>query len=71
MSVQDSYNSVESNLNNKLDALLSESRNDMLERTQSILLGIDSHAVEAKKDVRHHISQLVKVQSALSGSSLQ
>ena len=71
MSVQDRYNSVESNLNNKLDALLSESRNDMLECTQAILHGIDSHAMEAKKDVRHHISQLVKVQSAVSGSSLQ
>ena len=71
MSVQDRYNSIESNLNNKLDALLSESRNDMLELTQSILHGIDSHAMEAKKDVRHHISQLVKVQSAVSGSSLQ
>ena len=71
MSVQDRYNSIESNLNNKLEALLSESRNDMQERKQVILLGINSHATEAKKDVRHHISQLVKVQSALSGSSLQ
>ena len=65
MSVQDRYNSVDSNLNNKLEALLSESRNDMQERKQVILRGIDSHATEAKKEVRHHITQLVKVQSAL------
>lgn len=71
MSVQDRYNTIETNLNNKLEILLKEGRYEMQERTQIILFGIDSHATEAKKEVRHHITQLVKVQSALSGSSLK
>ena len=40
----------------------------MLERKQAILFGIDTQAMEAKKDVRHHITQLVKVRSALSNT---
>ena len=60
---------TETNLNNKLESLLNEGRNEMFERKQAILFSLDSQVMEAKKDVRHHISQLVKVQSALSNST--
>jgi len=66
MSVQSGYNTIENELNNSLEALLNESRHEMRDRTQSILRGIDSHAIEAKKDVHHHITQFVKVKSTLS-----
>lgn len=61
--------SIETSLNNKLESLLNEGRNEMLERKQAILYGIDTQAMEAKKDVRHHITQLVKIRSALSNST--
>ena len=57
---------TENNLNNTLEALLKEGRSEMLERKQAILFSIDTQVMEAKKDVRQHINQLVKVQSALS-----
>ncbi|MCU7799568.1 MAG: hypothetical protein KZQ70_05335 [gamma proteobacterium symbiont of Lucinoma myriamae] len=61
--------SIETNLNNKLESLLNEGRNEMFERKQAILYSIDTQAMEAKKDVRHHITQLVKIRSALSNST--
>ena len=57
---------TENSLNNSLEALLKEGRSEMLERKQAILFSIDTQVMEAKKDVRQHINQLVKVQSALS-----
>lgn len=69
MTVQDRYNAAENNLNNNLEMILKESRREIQERTQTILLGINSHAMEAKKEVRHHISQLVQVQSAMLDSN--
>ncbi len=66
MAVQNGYNTIKSELNNNLEALLNESRHEMQDRTQTILRAIDSQAIEAKKDVHHHISQFVKVKSALS-----
>lgn len=65
MSVQDKYNAIENDLNTRLETLLVEGRNEMLERKQAILFGIDTQVMEAKKDVRQHIDKLVKVQSAL------
>ncbi len=66
MSVQSGYNTIESDLNNSLEALLNESRHEMQDRTRTILRGIDSQAIAAKKDVHHHITQFVKVKSTLS-----
>ena len=66
MSMQNNYNSIENNLNNEYETLLKESRREMQEHLQMILLGIDSHAAKAKKEVYHHITQLAEeVQSAL------
>ena len=70
MSIQDRYNAPENNLGNKLETILEESRREMEENKQMILLGLNSHASEAKKDVHHHITQLVKVKSALSNSKI-
>lgn len=65
MSDLNKFNSTGNSLNSSLETLLAEGRNEMLERKHSILLSIDTQAIEAKKDVRHHINKLVKVQSAL------
>ena len=65
MSVQDEYKISGNNLDNKLETILAESRREMEERKQMILHGLNSHASEAKKDVRHHIIHLVNVKSAL------
>jgi len=61
MPVQENYNSVENHFNMKLESILEESRHEMQERTHTILLEMQSQAEAAKKDVRHHISGLVKV----------
>ncbi|MCU7938057.1 MAG: hypothetical protein KZQ64_16595 [gamma proteobacterium symbiont of Bathyaustriella thionipta] len=58
--------SIESNLNNQLEDLLNEGRNEMLERKQAILFAINSQVMEAKKDVHRHINQLAKIQSSLT-----
>ncbi|GEM_PF-3732885 len=71
MSVQLAGKIIESNFSNKLETQLKESRYEMQVRTQSILMSLNSQAIAAKKDVRHHLQQIVKVQSALSSSKKQ
>lgn len=70
MSVQEQYNANENILSTSLDNILKESRREMKERTQTILLGINSHAEEAHKEVHHHISQFAQVKSTLSNASI-
>ena len=65
MSIQERYNTIE----NKLELMLKDNRIEMQEHKQTIMQGINAHAMEAKKEVHHHIVQLVKVQSALSKST--
>ncbi|MDX2507537.1 MAG: hypothetical protein QNL62_24105 [Gammaproteobacteria bacterium] len=50
----------ENKLNIELEKILKDSQYDMQERTLSILHEIESNVVAAKKDVRHHISNLMK-----------
>ena len=69
MSVQERFNTIDQNLNLNLEKILKESRYEMQERKDSILLDLESRVVTAKKDVRHHISELVKIQSVVSNSS--
>ena len=68
MSDQETYNRNENTLSNHLDEILKESRLQMQERTQTILLDINSHASKAQKEVRHHLSQFAQVKPALSNS---
>lgn len=70
MAIQDSYDAMDNNFNTKLELMLIDNRREMQERAQTILLGINSHAIEAKKEVHHHLVQLVKVHSALSKSTI-
>ena len=70
MSVQDRYVINENILSNNLENILKESSREMKERKQMILLGIDSHAVVARKEVRLHILQFAQVKSALSSSGI-
>lgn len=70
MSAQDKYTTIENKMDNRLETILEENRHEMEERKQMILLGLNSHASEAKEEVHHHITQLVKVKSALSNSKI-
>ena len=65
MSVQERFKPIDNKLNLNLEKILKESRYEMQERKDSILLDLESRVVTAKKDVRHHISELVKIQSAV------
>ena len=64
MYIQNNDNS----LNNKLEVMLTDGRREMGERKQKILIGINSHAIEAKHEVRQYISHLANIRSAQSGS---
>jgi len=60
MSIREKSRISENKLNIELEKILKDSRYDMQQRTHSILYEIEMNVVAAKKNVRHHITNLMK-----------
>ena len=60
MSIQEQSRISENKLNIELEKILKASQYDMQQRTHSILHEMELNVVAAKKDVRYHITNLMK-----------